>query len=365
MPPFRWLPWLTRLHTWVGVLLALPLLLLATSGTLLVFKDNLFLPAELQARGSVPTNDQLGRLLASLPPDWATVYVADETRAFHTVVFRDGTEKYVRADAQPGAPRAVLTPPRTAPTPSLEPLPPGLRIENALYRLHTTFFLGEIGKLVVKIAGPLALALLIVGLYVWWPRRRIWRWRDLRPSSPTRPQLMRFHMSLAVASAAFFVCLIVSGALLAHAPTIREWLKPWSARASIPSTSLALLRFTPGDYTQALEVGHEVLPAGELTRIINVSSTDPANSPKLLLRIRLPGEAHPYGRSSVTLNLASGRVEAARDARRGGWPAAYDDWLYPFHTAHLGGAAQRFVWLIAGLALLTTSAAGLLSFTRR
>jgi len=83
------------------------------------------------------------------------------------------------------------------------------------------------------------------------------------------------------------------------------------------------------------------------------------------LKLRLPGEDHPNGRSNVTLDVAAGRIVALRDARLAGAPASYDDVLYPLHIGRLFGDAQRVLWLLGGIGLFRLVTAGVTAFLRR
>ncbi|MEZ5459452.1 MAG: hypothetical protein R3E65_09135 [Steroidobacteraceae bacterium] len=83
------------------------------------------------------------------------------------------------------------------------------------------------------------------------------------------------------------------------------------------------------------------------------------------VKLRLPGERHPNGRSYVVVDLAAGRVTEVQDARLGGLPALYDDWLYGWHIARLWGLPQAWAWCLASLATAALAIAGVAAFTRR
>jgi uncharacterized iron-regulated membrane protein len=330
----------------MGLTVAIPLLLLAMSGTLLLFRDVLFVPAELRKTRSAdsPSNDQIGQLLRGLSgSDWTVVLLPSQGRAFYAIEYGDGRRRYVAANTLQ----------------ALDPPPSSLQAENLLYRLHTMFLLGEPGMTVVKIVGPLSVVLLVVGLVMWWPGSRRWRWQDLRLSGTTRLQLIGFHRSFALATVALFGCSVVSGTLLAHRLQLREWLQLVARPTPSVSQPSAQRRFESGDYSSAISSGRAVFPAGQLTQIVN------AGDGQLRLKVRFPGERHPYGRSTVTVDVSAGRIVSARDTRTGGWLTVWDDLLYPFHTGSLWGCFQQSLWFMGGLCLLTAAGTALTSVARR
>lgn len=337
---------LVTIHRWAGIALCVPLVMVALSGTLLLFRDSLWVPAEWRAQAwDMAAAD--GGLAAALDEagDWSYADVARPGRAFHTVGFDDG--RAVQAVLVPGS--------------ALQAPPVRLAIELWLFDLHTRLWLGEGGRAAVRVVGPAAFLSVVIGLVLWWPRRRTWRAADLARGPTTRPALIKLHLAWGGAVVIVLLPLVLSGALMAHNPTIRAWLKPLSPPAGPLAAEVTALRFESGDLAGAIAAARAVWPDGQLTQL----SRPPAGATTLSLKFRLPGERHPNGRSTISVDLATGAVTALRDARRGGIPAAYDDLLYGFHIAELGGTAQAWAWFAGGAGLLLLAVTGLVSWWRR
>lgn len=334
-------------HRWVGLALCLPLLAIAASGALLLFRDALWVPDEWRsvAWDAAAADAALAAVLDA-DSRWRYVDLARPGRAFHLI----GED--------------VAVPPRVlsigASSPS--PLPVRLAVEQWLFQLHTRLLAGEPGKLVVRIVGPAALASLLAGLVLWWPRRRGWRGRDLLgPGAGSRPGLLRWHLAWGGAAAVVLLPLVGSGALMAHNPAIRAWLAPLSPLPADLAADVSSRRFAPHDLAAALAAARATWPVGAPTQL-----SRPADAPgRLTVKFRLPGERHPNGRSTLTLDLQEGRVVAARDARLGGVPAAYDDVLYGFHIGELGGPAHAWAWLAGAIGLGLLAVSGTLAWLRR
>lgn len=336
---------LLQVHRWLGLALALPLLVIVLSGALLLFKDTLWVPGEWRA-GELSVAQSDAALARFLGDDsaWLFVDVAAPGRAFHVVGYADEHALPLRVGAT-----------------ATEAPPPRLAVAETLFALHTQLLAGESGKWLIRVLGPLAVVSLLVGFLVWWPRRRGWRRRDLQPASTTRLGLLRLHLAWGAAALVALLPLLLSGALLAHNPTMRAWLKPLGPVPAPLSEDIAARYFTPGDPAAALASARSLWPEGRLTQLARRA----AGSPEITLKFQLPGERHPNGRSTITLDLDSGKVVGLRDARLGGLPAAYDDYLYGFHIAHLGGVLQAWLWLASALALLLLIASGTVAWLRK
>ncbi len=330
---------LAAIHRWSALALALPLLALLATGGLLLFKDELF--AASTARSADGADRGLAMLLADPQVQRsAVVLVADGRRPFHTIEWADGAVTHVdAATAQP-------FPPTT-----------GLEIEQWLYRLHTTLLLGEAGDLLIRwLAIPLVL-LIGLGFFLWWPLRAGWRWRDLLPGHG-RGRMLRAHLALGALLCVPALLQTGAGALLAHNPSVRSWLRPLATAA--PPTA-APGAFTQGDAAHALAVLRATFPD---SRVSQASPAGPPGSGLWTLKLRLPGEAHPNGRSLLELDLAAGRFGALRDARRGDLPALYDDTLYALHVGSLVPGLRQ-VWGLLAAGMLVMLIAGVLAFLSR
>ncbi len=344
-------PTLARVHAWVGVTLALPLLLIVATGTALLFKDTLFVPADWRftpgsTADSRSSDAEVARLI-SLPALQAadSVQVARGSRAFHVVEAASGDLAYWRV----GRSQAEAS------------VPLRLRVERVLIDLHEHLASGATGDTVVRVLGPIAVASMLVGLVLWWPLRAGWRARDLVPRGGGRPQWLRLHLALGGAAGALFLMNVTTGTLMAHNPTVRAWLKPLASAAATLTLADAQQAFAPDDGQAALAALRTVFPGGEITQLEPARG---AAGTSWSMKLRLPGEDHPNGRSNITLDPAAGRILSARDARLAGVPGAYDDTLYPLHIGLLFGPVHRWFWLLSGTGLCLLLTAGLVSFWR-
>lgn len=341
---------LARVHAWFGIALALPLLLLIGSGVLLLHKDALFLPRSVTEVSFDPRSPQsMSAELARLMENPAlrqvdAILLATADRPLHTVE---------------GGDRAVFYLPIAGQAPLGDP-PALLKLEAWLMRLHVELLAGEVGDRVLYVLGPLAFGVVIAGATLWWPLRRGWRWRELWPRGASRALQLRHHVTLGAVLFLFGGLQFGSGALLVYNPQVRAWLQRVAAPRAPPVAPE--VRFEPGNALAAAQTIFALRPGAQATQLAPISEAG-----RLLwsVKLRLPGERHLNGRSSIVLDVDAGRVVRVRDARAGGLPAVYDDWLYTLHIARLWGWPQLLVWTLMSLGLAALVVAGARSFLRR
>jgi uncharacterized iron-regulated membrane protein len=143
---------------------------------------------------------------------------------------------------------------------------------------------------------------------------------------------------------------------------VRAWPKPYADPRAVQAPEGVTTGFAAGDAAAAIAALRRVFPSGPVTQLVPLAGD---GGTQWSLKLRLPGEDHPNGRSNVTLDVAAGRIVALRDARLAGAPAAYDDVLYPLHIGGLFGDAQRVLWLLGGIGLARLVTAGVTAFLRR
>jgi len=342
---------LATLHAWTGVVIALPLLLIALTGACLLFKDSLFVPRDWRASSTLAPQVQRDAEIARLLlhgglQDVESIQLGRGVRDFHVISNFDGTTEYWRIGSD--GPQSQI--------------PARLKLEPWFLKLHEHLLLGVPGDYFVRTLGPAVAVLMVVGFVLWWPVRFGWQARDLVPRSTGRPQLLRAHLALGAALGLLYFTHASTGAMMANNPALRAWLKPLTSPSATAVPAGATLDFPTQDSTAALRAVRTIFPEGPVTQL---SRAKPGPASSWSLKLRLPGENHPNGRSTVALNLAEGRLESIRDARKAGAPGLYDDIVFALHTGVLFGSWQRLLWLAGALSLTTLVAAGFISFLRR
>lgn len=338
--------WVLRLHRWLGLLLAAPLLVVATTGGLLLFDESIDRqltprlrladsdPATHLSAGSVlkiaRTHEPRQGVVTLLPPrprlnSWIAVLdTPDSNFATRDWLF-----------LHPVTGEVLL---RRKPIRSLW---------GICFLLHTGLILGEAGESLFGVAGILLVVASLLGFWLWWPEKR-WHTRTNYPA-----QLVRaLHLIAGVLLLPLLLLLALTGALmvfhgpvaaLAHGDTKRP-----DPRV-IPGATLAGTQL--GRYLD--EASRQVPTDWTLRRI----SLPLADRP-LVIRYRHPAEWHPNGKSYVHIDPWNGAVLAVERSDQTTLMLHLLNLLYPLHTGKMGDLPTRPVYLLAAMTLAYLSGSG-------
>ncbi|MEI2416400.1 PepSY-associated TM helix domain-containing protein [Orrella sp. JC864] len=228
-----------------------------------------------------------------------------------------------------------------------------------LHALHSALWMGSAGKAVLALAALAYLLLALSGIVLWWPRKWPPSLRmELRKG--TLRALFDLHRSGGVALAAALALSVGSGAYLAWRP-IGAWIT-WLAAA--PRTMPPALPAGSGP-TVSLDrlavAARATFPQGRIGYFLY---TPHADRP-MAVRMRLPGDPHPNGRSTVWLDPRSGAVLAAHRWDELDPGARINAFVYPLHTGELAGAPGQAGVALLGLALSGLGGSGIWLWWRR
>jgi uncharacterized iron-regulated membrane protein len=230
---------------------------------------------------------------------------------------------------------------------------------NLLYGLHSALWMERTGKAVLACAALSYLALCISGLVLWWPRtwppslRIAWRKglsRTLFDTHRTCGAVLALALALSIGTGAYLAWRPIGGWItwLSGAP-------PTKAPALPPGTGPAL----PLDELAAR--ARAAFPEGSIGYFLYTPDTDRP----LAVRMHVPDDPHPNGRSTVWLDPRSGAVLAKHRWNELDPGTRINSVIYPLHTGELGGAPWQAGVAILGLALSGLGGSGIWLWWRR
>lgn len=336
---------LRLIHAWAGAVLALLLVVLGLTGSLLVLKEDWIRLTVPQARAEVAATPQaLGAAAEALerarPGEIRTIAFAGPHLGVHKLYFRKAeTEGYAAADGE------VLTE-WTGPT----------RVEAFVFDLHHYLLAGEAGMIVAGVAALAGAVLAVTGLIVWAPAWRSFAGR-MWPRSSRRRDLLSAHRDLGIVFAApVFVFCLTGGAIVFNEQT-KALLS-----AIFPHQPQEVFAPPPGrgdvDWPKALAAAQAAFPQAQL----RMASWPAQPGDPVSIRMKLPAEWHSNGRTVVKIDPASSTVLEATSAQGLGTAARISNALYPIHAAFVGGRLYDLVTFLSGLALAAMGGFGLWSF---
>lgn len=351
-----------RLHLWLGLTAGLLLVFLGLTGSLLVFYPQIdaLLHPELRVEGEGrPDYDRALATLRATYPDKAGPWRLEVT-------------------GERGAiPARYYNPPERAGH-AFRPMmvwlsPDGTRVlrrdywgEYAvtfIYDLHYRLALGETGGKVVGWSGFALLALLLSGLWAWWPRGSWRKALRLKRHAHRQRRLRDWHKLAGLAGLAFLLILTVTGIMLALPEESDSALTaaglPVNAMPHVHDHGGGGMAVLPG---AAIAAAQNVMPHARVAWI----ETPPASGGLYRLRMQVacdPSFRFPH--SYVWVDAATGRVRAIHDARTGGPGGTVNLWLHPLHDGSAGGLFGRCLALLAGLMPLVLFVTGWLRWRGR
>jgi uncharacterized iron-regulated membrane protein len=336
---------LLKLHRWVGLSVAVLLLVQGTTGSMLVFRDEIdraIHPAlTLAAAGERRPVQELVDLVRASAPEATLQRVKVPEHPAHAWMF------FMRLESD--APYMVAVDPYRG-----EILRQGSYLawpSEWLFRLHDALLAGRTGEIVVSVEGIALVFLAVFGVIVWWPGRRRLKsgFRILTGQGADRA-VRTSHRAIGAAVAIVLTMSGTTGALLIHRAVLQQYLpmKPRPKFVIEPQDGAVLPVDSLLDHARAT---HGPLPLREL-RFSGVAGQ--------VVALYFQDE------TSLRRNATRQYFYDAYDGRELGryepdavppLNTAYD-WLYTIHTGRAGGWAGRAVIQCAGLSLVFFSVSG-------
>jgi uncharacterized iron-regulated membrane protein len=211
-----------QVHLWLGLSVGLYLLMICVTGSVLVYRNELYAafspsPIVVRATGAPLSTDQIQAAARNAYPghEVSSVEPGDTTNHAILVTFRRG-DRVVRRLFHPytGADLG-------------DPLPIGFRLTQWLLDLHDNLLAGETGRRVNGIGALCLLLLCVTGAVIWWPG--VARWRGSVFIDRRRPT-WSLHSSLGLWAFAFLVLWGLTGAYLTYPhvfAAVFDYLEPF------------------------------------------------------------------------------------------------------------------------------------------
>jgi uncharacterized iron-regulated membrane protein len=206
--------WLRRalfqVHLWSGIAIGLYILMIAVTGSVLVYRNELYraaTPQPIISKGSGPrlTDDQLTEAATRLYVGYRVVNLSRARNLDQAVDIwlRRGDDIKRR-----------LFDPRSG-NDLGESVPTGIRLVSKLMDLHDNLFAGETGRKVNGVCALAVLALAATGLVIWWPGIKTWRRSLTLPRGVGWKRLTwHLHSMIGFWTLGFVLVFAVSGAYL-------------------------------------------------------------------------------------------------------------------------------------------------------
>ncbi len=337
---------LSWLHLWTGLTAGLVFALASLAGTVLVFHVDLLKLQHPQLAQHEPVAD--GRVLAQLVERWGpegmrSLDLPRDELPVWQAYFEDGHRQYF-------APKdgALLL----------------YRSHHDdvllwLHEWHVDLLGGKTGREVWGVIGWFSLAMILIGLYLWWPRRGRYLAQLKVHAGPPVRRWLTWHRSSGVVLLPLLLLATVTGVSMVYSKGFQKVLVAIFGGENVKAPELPESG-APIDWTKAIAQARTALPGARLAR---VSVPDPGEG-AIGFRAQANGEWHPVGRSTVTLSR-DGCVLQAFDATNHRLGMRMSQAFYPLHVGAVGGATMKWLTALTGLLPAFLLVTGFLFWRRR
>lgn len=335
-----------RIHHYLGLLLCLIMLSISITGCLLVWKPEYLWLTIAQARET--QNHEPGLIADAIDsiekhhPSGSIklVQIFSEDLTLHKVFLSD--KQYAWHDQ-----RGKL----------IEQWGSNERIEDWLLDLHHRFLLGNtIGLNIAGFGGLLLIPLILIGLFIWWPRRRLLK-TGVVPKSMRHGSLMRSHGNLGSLSIIPILIVSISGVILVYPTEARNILLPTSNNDALPT--LVDSHTSPiTSWSDRLSTARALYPKSTIRWI----SPATAKYPNFSVGLQQQQAWNRMG--NTTLSFIDGALTSNQNALGRSAAVRLMDFTFPLHVGKLD-LWYRLLLTLFGLSLGSLSVLGLTSYIRR
>jgi len=341
------------IHLWLGLVAGAFIAVLAITGSIMAFETELERALHPHRSYVTPQGQRLS--LAQIGAAVRRAYPNDTIGAF--VV---GTRPNFSYEV--GLQRAdVFVNPYTGEILGEQTAPDWL---NTVHQLHTHLLLPrrphDIGGKITSGAAVVLLLMLLSGLYLWWPLKRVrvtWR------GAAVRTTWFDIHNATGVLALIFLLALTATGLVIGFERVTTPLFYRMTGSQPTPRPNprvAAVPGATPITPDSALVLARAALP-GTAPFLINVAGPGEA----YVVRARYPEDRTPGGRSLIVLNPYTGKTLFAEGSRGAPAGTRLVTANRAIHTGDLFGIPGKILVSLASLAALAQVLTGLTMWLKR
>lgn len=221
---------------------------------------------------------------------------------------------------------------------------------STIHQFHLRLNAGANGGIAVSVAAVLVIPLVVTGLWLWWPIKRV----GIATHASWRRFYFDLHNTVGFCSSIFLLVFALTGAVIGF-----DLVPTPDAPSAVSTPQAGVSRVGPD---VALAAARHALPEASVAAIgIGSRPTDVYR-----VAMRLPGDLTPGGRSRVWVDQYSGQALLVDDARRAPLPTRVVTLNRAVHTGDLFGYPSKVFAVLVCLGLVAQAVTGFwLWITRR
>ena len=346
-----------QVHLWAGLLLSLYVVVVALTGSVLVFRSEL--ERASLPKGVSPYTPERVASIRTVMTRFAAAYPAATIEDLR-LPSASAPAFLIKAKDKGGLRFAAVGDAQTGAVYTL-----GKGWLDTVYDLHVFLLLGHAYGMQVNAIGSAVLLLLCAtGIVIWWPGLKVWT-RGLRVAVGRSWRRVNFdlHSTIGFWTLALVAWWAISGVYFGFYRQVSAAVAFVSPLRGMVSPAIPQIHGTVRvSLEQVLAAVHEVSPGGRLFSI-----SDPGLKGEVvyaLVDLRAAGDSSH--RDIVTVSTIDGRVLTVWHY---GQNQTAGDWIlwamHPLHFGTLWGVGVKLVWAGAGVLLAVLSVTGVLMYWNR
>ncbi len=351
--------WIFTIHLWIGVAIAVYVLLICITGSVLVFRPELeriehrdLYPVVPADAASVPLIEILGNVRSAYPEDRiAALYTpSPESPAYSAFVERNGLFRTVLLAPDSG----IILGER-----------PDTGFIRSVQLLHTNLLANRAGRLANGLGAVLLLILCVTGPLIWWPGIDNWRdatWVDFRRSWKRVAWELHgatgFWIMIVLAMWAFTGAYFVVPQPFQRAVGMVSSL----TNTGVPRSSEGRIGQERVDIASLIARAEADVPDGNVAGVV-LPATERGS---VAIQVaRAVGSGGSGSQVHFAFDQYTGELLKRRDELDRSWGDTILSWIIPLHFGTFGGLPIRVLWFVLGLLPVILAVTGVVMWWNR
>ena len=341
-----------KTHRFIGIVVGILLIIIGTTGSLLVFHDEIEAAIHPQLVQVVPEGERL-----SVDAIAASVQQADPNAQLEFILLPQQPEESVKVKVKSGSRElAVFVNPYNGAILGLWGFESILT--HFLLKIHMTLLAGKVGEIIVGACGLFLLILCLTGLTLLFGKRQIIRVFKIRWKAPLRLLAYDLHQISGIFAILFLIFVSTTGILFVLAHNSQTFLSLFFD--SLPETKLiANPQQELISITEAIQIADRELPNSKTTFLAFEEER------KITVQKKYPDDIFTTGLSSVAIDRYTGNVLTVQKVLKPSLGNKVAKLITDFHYGTFGGIFTRVLYVFIGLAPTILFGTGLMMYRCR
>ena len=327
-----------KTHRIIGIFIGILLIIIGTTGSLLVFHDRLEASVHPQLTHVTPQGKAV-----SIDAIATSVHQADPNGEIEFILLPKEPEESLKVKVKSDERElAVFVNPYTG------AILGWWGFENILthflLKIHMTLLAGKVGEIVVGICGLFLLILCLTGVTLWSGWKKLIPAFKIRWRSPNPILSYDLHQVSGIIAVIFLTFISLTGIFLVLAHNSQAFLSLFFDRPAEPQLVAVAPEAKPITIAEAIEIGDLELPNSQTTGLAFAE-----DERKITVQKKYPNDIFDGGLSSVAIDRFTGKVLAVQKVLQPSIGNRIAKLVVDLHFGTFGGLASRILYIFVGL----------------